>query len=56
MKSVLHIGAARGEVDFYANLGVEKLIYAEPDRICLKELAQNIRESLNNGSQMQTMF
>ena len=53
MKTVLHIGAAAGEVQFYSNLGVNKLVYAEPDRGCLKSLSDNIQESINNLSRME---
>jgi len=53
MKSVLHIGAADGEIEFYDKLGVDKLVYAEPDRNCLHALSINIRQSIDKGSQMQ---
>lgn len=55
MKNVLHVGAAAGEVEFYTNLGVDKLVYAEPDRTCLHALSKNIKESINKGSRMQTI-
>ena len=43
MTNVLHVGAAEGEVEFYRNLGVERLVYAEPDRNCLIQLKENIK-------------
>ena len=53
MKTVLHVGAAEGEIEFYERLGVDKLVYAEPDRTCLRALGKNIRQSIDKGSQMQ---
>lgn len=53
MKSVLHVGAADGEIEFYGKLGVNKLVYAEPDRSCLRALSANIKQSIDKGSQMQ---
>ena len=53
MTNVLHIGAAEGEAEFYSNLGVEKLVYAEPDQTCLKELRGNIKRLSKNRSLMQ---
>lgn len=55
MKSVLHIGAAAGEIDFYGRLGVEKLVYAEPDQTCLRALSENIKRFIEKGSQMQVL-
>jgi len=53
MKNVLHIGAADGEIDFYSSLGVSKLVYAEPDKKCLRSLSMSIREFLKCGSIME---
>jgi FkbM family methyltransferase len=44
MINVLHIGAATGELEFYHQLGVDRLVYAEPDRECLGQLYANINE------------
>jgi len=53
MKTVLHIGAAEGEIEFYSKLGVDKLVYAEPDKGCLKSLSMNIKESIDKGTRME---
>ena len=53
MKTVLHIGAAEGEIEFYSNLGVDKLVYVEPDKGCLQSLSRNIKTSLNKGTRME---
>jgi len=53
MTNVLHVGAAEGEVEFYRNLGVEKLVYAEPDQNCLIQLRGNINRLNINRSLMQ---
>lgn len=53
MKTVLHVGAAAGEIEFYGRLGVDKLVYAEPDRTCLLALSKNISQLVESGSQMQ---
>jgi len=53
MTNVLHVGAAEGEVEFYLNLGVERLVYAEPDKTCLTELRSNINRLNKNRSLMQ---
>jgi len=55
MKSVLHIGAAAGELCFYSGLGVDKLVYAEPDKVCLSALSANIRTLADNGSPMEIL-
>lgn len=52
MKTVLHIGAANGEIDFYEKLGVDKLVYCEPDQKCLDILSKNIRGSIDRHSPM----
>jgi FkbM family methyltransferase len=53
MTSVLHIGAAEGEIEFYARLGVKKLVYVEPDKSCLRALSMNIKKSINQRSEME---
>ena len=55
MAKVLHIGAAEGEVQFYSDLGVQKLVYAEPDTECLSLLSKNILKLIDAGSPMQTL-
>ena len=47
---VLHIGAADGEIEFYASHGVDKLVYVEPDRECIKHLIKNIRTTIDSGA------
>lgn len=55
MKRVLHIGAADGEIEFYDMLGIDKLVYAEPDQTCLSILLSNIKNSINKASKMQIL-
>ncbi|KZR79909.1 hypothetical protein PMIT1342_01854 [Prochlorococcus marinus str. MIT 1342] len=44
MPNVLHVGASSGEIYYYANLGVSKLVYSEPDISCLDTLNKNISD------------
>jgi len=53
MTNVLHVGAAEGEIEFYSNLGVERLVYAEPDRNCLAQLIGNFNRLNKSSSFMQ---
>jgi len=53
VSKVLHIGAAAGEIDFYSSLGVCKLVYAEPDKLCLHTLKTNIGNTFRKGSSME---
>ncbi len=55
MRTVLHIGAADGEVQFYSKLGVDRLVYVEPDRGCLKALSLNIQNLINKGTRMEIL-
>ena len=48
MKNVLHIGAAEGELEYYIGLGVNRLVYVEPDKDCLHKLTANVREKLSS--------
>ena len=41
MKDVIHIGAERGEIEFYEEIGCINLTYAEPDKACLIKLKEN---------------
>lgn len=41
MKTVIHIGAADGEIDFYEEIGCKNLTYVEPDKGCLNRLKEN---------------
>ena len=52
MSTVLHIGASDGELDFYSKSGVQKLVYAEPDKVSLQSLLINIKKFNNQGQQL----
>ena len=41
MENVIHIGAERGEIEFYEDIGCKNLTYAEPDKACLTKLKEN---------------
>ncbi len=53
MPLVLHVGAADGEIEYYASAGVTQLVYAEPDRKCIAQLKKNIYNYLSNNPHMQ---
>jgi FkbM family methyltransferase len=53
MAKVLHVGAANGEIDFYSELGVAKLVYAEPDKMCLDALSKNVNMYFGRGGSME---
>ena len=46
MRSVIHIGAADGEIDFYEEVGCKNLIYVEPDKASLVILNENVSKHL----------
>ena len=50
MESVIHIGAARGEIDFYEEIGCKNLTYVEPDKTCLLVLKENALKHFKNES------
>ena len=53
MSRVIHIGAAQGEVEYYASMGVQELVYVEPDLDCLRDLSANIKACINSGREMK---
>jgi len=54
MSNVLHVGAASGEIYYYDDLGVAKLVYAEPDIACLETLNNSISD-YTSGNISQSM-
>ena len=46
MKTVIHIGAEQGEIEFYEEIGCKYLTYVEPDKACLIKLKANASEHL----------
>ena len=47
MNNVLHIGAERGEIDFYHSIRCDNLAYVEPDKGCLVQLHKNAGNYFN---------
>jgi len=41
MKTVIHIGADQGEIEYYEEIGCKNLTYVEPDKACLIKLKAN---------------
>ena len=53
MQTVIHIGAERGELDFYEEIGCENLTYVEPDEACLIKLRKNIELKRQNWKRLK---
>ena len=50
MKTVIHIGAASGEINFYEEIGCQNLTYVEPDKGCLIQLKENATKHFQKES------
>lgn len=55
MKNVIHIGAEKGEIDYYEKIGCINLTYVEPDKICLCKLKNNASQYFKNKKGLQNI-